>query len=261
MSSKSVLNKEGPLPQGVAALIATKLENIVREGKPKSITIQGKKYYISKAKIEWLKKEGGFQSEKEGGFLPLIPLILGGIAAAGSIAGGAAGIAKAVQDKNANSAALSEQQRHNAEMEKAAKAIGKGLSPDDLRDGIKGFVARINGLKKEDRKIIKKTLLSLAHVIDIQKIGEGHLGEGLFLSPPGAAAPSDVSFISPSESKEGKGIGDVKASIVNFVNKIPEIGEDIKKAVKKNLYHLGDLISIKPIKINQNGNGLYLSPF
>ena len=35
---------------------------------------------------------------KEGGIFPLIP-ILAGIAAAGSVAGGAAGIAKAVQDK------------------------------------------------------------------------------------------------------------------------------------------------------------------
>ena len=73
-----------------------KLRNIVNEGRSKTVTIKGKKYYISKDKIRYARN----QAEKEGSFLPLIPLILGGVAAAGSVAGGAAGIAKAVQDIN-----------------------------------------------------------------------------------------------------------------------------------------------------------------
>jgi hypothetical protein len=52
---------------------------------------------------------------KMGGILPLltlIPMILGGLSAAGALAGGAAGIAKAVDDKKASNAANAEQERH-----------------------------------------------------------------------------------------------------------------------------------------------------
>ena len=72
-----------------------KLENIVRAGKPKMIRHEGKTYYISKKKIK--------ECEKEGGILPLltlIPLIAGGVSAAGGVAGAAAGVAKAVNEKN-----------------------------------------------------------------------------------------------------------------------------------------------------------------
>src|SRR6266853_6982791 len=65
---------------------------------------------LSKKKLQHIR------DNKEGGFLPLLallPAILGGVAAAGSIAGGAAGIAKAVNDKKLNDATLEEQRRHN----------------------------------------------------------------------------------------------------------------------------------------------------
>ena len=90
-----------------------KLENIVRAGKPKTIRHEGKTYYISKEKIR--------ECEKEGGILPLltlIPLIAGGVSAAGGVARAAAGIAKAVNDKKAADEELAEQRRHNLEMEK-----------------------------------------------------------------------------------------------------------------------------------------------
>lgn len=64
---------------------------------------------------------------KMGGILPLltlIPMILGGLSAAGALAGGAAGIAKAVQDKNANDAANAEAERHNREVEMQLKGSG-----------------------------------------------------------------------------------------------------------------------------------------
>ncbi|KAJ8912693.1 hypothetical protein NQ315_012247 [Exocentrus adspersus] len=60
---------------------------------------------------------------KQGGFLPLLLPILG---ASGALGGGAAGIAKAVNDAKASNQQLAEQQRHNHAMEKAA--TGKGLS-------------------------------------------------------------------------------------------------------------------------------------
>ena len=80
---------------------------------PRRLEINGKNIYISKKKI--------IECEKEGGILPLltlIPLIAGGISAAGGVAGAAAGIAKAVNDKKAADEELAEQRRHNLEMEK-----------------------------------------------------------------------------------------------------------------------------------------------
>lgn len=61
---------------------------------------------------------------KCGGILPLIP-IFAGLSALGSLAGGAAGIAKAVNDSKAAQKNLQESERHNRMME--AVALGKGL--------------------------------------------------------------------------------------------------------------------------------------
>ena len=64
---------------------------------------------------------------KIGGILPLLallPLIFGGIGAAGAAAGGAAAITKAVNDGKAAVAAQKEVERHNREVE---KQLGNGL--------------------------------------------------------------------------------------------------------------------------------------
>lgn len=73
---------------------------------------------LSKTQLQNMKKQGGF--------LPLIPLILAGLSAVGGLAGGAAGIAKAVHDKQASDEAMAEQMRHNKEVEAQLKA-GTGL--------------------------------------------------------------------------------------------------------------------------------------
>jgi hypothetical protein len=59
---------------------------------------------------------------KSGGFLPLIPLFAG-LSALGALGGGAAGIAKAVNDAKAAQKTLDEATRHNKTMEEIA--IGK----------------------------------------------------------------------------------------------------------------------------------------
>lgn len=61
---------------------------------------------------------------KSGGFLPLLP-IFAGLSAIGSIAGGAANIAKTINSYKAAKRQLDEEQRHNKSME--AIAIGHGL--------------------------------------------------------------------------------------------------------------------------------------
>lgn len=61
---------------------------------------------------------------KTGGILPLIP-IFAGLSALGALSGGAAGIAKAVNDARSANQKLEESKRHNKTME--AIAMGKGM--------------------------------------------------------------------------------------------------------------------------------------
>jgi len=69
----------------------------------------------------------------------LIPLILGWVSSPlipphlrrntfGALAGGAGGVAKAVQDKQANTAAQAETERHNREVEAQLKGWGVYIS-------------------------------------------------------------------------------------------------------------------------------------
>ncbi|XP_043471570.1 uncharacterized protein LOC122504497 [Leptopilina heterotoma] len=70
---------------------------------------------------------------KVGGLLPLIP-IFAGLSALGALTGGAAGVAKAVNDASAAKEQLKEAQRHNRELE--AVALGKGLHLKPYRQGL-----------------------------------------------------------------------------------------------------------------------------
>lgn len=81
---------------------------------------------------------------KTGGFLPLIPLFAG-LSALGALSGGAAGIAKAVQEAKSAQSQLKEAQRHNEAME--AIAIGKGFFLKPYR---KGFGLYLNKQKKKN---------------------------------------------------------------------------------------------------------------
>lgn len=68
---------------------------------------------------------------KKGGFLPFLLPLIGAIA---SVAGGAAGIAKAVKDSKAADETLAEQKRHNQAME--AKGKGLYLKPHNKGRGL-----------------------------------------------------------------------------------------------------------------------------
>src|SRR4051812_46189475 len=100
-----------------------KVKNAIINNKPISITIKNKNFHgnimLPLTKVEEEKVDEGFDSvtislskkkikfikeEKSGGFLPLLALLLaifGGLAAAGSVAAGAASTAKSVNDKKA----------------------------------------------------------------------------------------------------------------------------------------------------------------
>lgn len=69
---------------------------------------------------------------KTGGILPLIP-IFAGLSALGAVAGGAAGVAKTINDYKSAQQNLRESERHNKTME--AIALGKGLYMKPYKKG------------------------------------------------------------------------------------------------------------------------------
>lgn len=71
------------------------------------------------------KRSRVIKSPKIGGFIFTIPAILGALGALGSLGGGAAAIAKAVNDSKSNAKNLEETRRHNQAME--TLAAGKGV--------------------------------------------------------------------------------------------------------------------------------------
>lgn len=72
--------------------------------------------------------------QKIGGLLPFLIPIFAALSATGALAGGAAGIAKAVNEAKANRHQLQESKRHNATME--AIALGKGLYLKPYKKGM-----------------------------------------------------------------------------------------------------------------------------
>lgn len=76
---------------------------------------------------------------KSGGILPLIP-IFAGLSALGALAGGAAGVAKAVNEYKSAKENFQESQRHNKMMESIA--LGKGLYLKPYKKGSGLFMPR-----------------------------------------------------------------------------------------------------------------------
>ena len=109
--TKQQVNQDGDSPVLLTKTQANKILKAKQKG-------TGVDIELSSAQVKSLAKQGGF--------LPLIPLILGGISAIGSLAGGASAIAKAVHEKKAKDQELVEQERHNKEMEIALKS-GTGI--------------------------------------------------------------------------------------------------------------------------------------
>ena len=91
-------------------------------------------------------------SQKIGGFFHYLIPLFAGLSATGALAGGAAGVAKAISDAKAARHQLEESQRHNKAME--AIALGKGLYLKPYKSGY-GLYLRPwsgSGLKKKSSK-------------------------------------------------------------------------------------------------------------
>lgn len=130
--------KKGVVAQAKAALKNSKVKDIV----------EGAKISLAAAKIA-IKNNGGrkkiktpriIQIPQSGGFIPLIPLFAG-LSALGGLAGGAAGIAQAVNKAKTSQKLLEEARRHNKVMEDVALGKrGDGLYLKPYRTGLGLFM-------------------------------------------------------------------------------------------------------------------------
>ncbi len=261
-----------------------RIRKIVSEKTPKSITIKDKKYFIGKKMIKNLEKE--LEKEKEGGFLPLIPLIIGALTVAGSLAGGAAGITKAVQDKQANDVRNREERRHNKELEKIAKGgtidKDRGGRPDDRRssneDGfqyLKRYNEPIPIIEKNLTKPIINTYVGDKITKSTQNItqsvnefinGTNNLNDNekknlkqtlqLLSKSINISKVGKGLFLNPY-NKEGNGIDiHLDKTINDFMNMQKNLNNEEKETMKNTLHKLS-----KSMKIDQKGNGLFLNPY
>lgn len=126
---------------------STTLKKIVYAAK-KSMSPNKNAHAVIKSALqgarEAVKKAGGKRNirsqrilpvpSKIGGFLPFLVPLFAGLSATGAMAGGAAGIVKAVNNASAAKRQLEENQRHNRKME--AIALGKGLYLKPYKKGL-----------------------------------------------------------------------------------------------------------------------------
>lgn len=116
----------------------------------------------------------------------MLPLIFGGLGAAGGIAGGISSAVSAAKNTNIQNATLAETVRHNQEVESQLKS-GKGIL-SDLAGKIPVFGAVLQyGLKKlglglnDCNKIANGECVCLGKGLYLK-----HTGSGLFLGPQGS---------------------------------------------------------------------------
>jgi hypothetical protein len=146
-------------------------------------TGQSYRIYVSKEKLLNLKNWDG----SEGGFLPLLPLILGGVSAVGALASGSAAVAKTIIDKQTNDKKLEEERRHNEALESVARGEGFYLNPPKPTSS-SGFCPKqiikdfSNKLKTDEigKTSIRSILKNMSEYVNIQP---GKKGSGLFLTP------------------------------------------------------------------------------
>jgi hypothetical protein len=116
--------------------------------------------------------------QKRGGILPLltlIPIIASALAGAGALTGGVSGVISAANNAKAASAAQSELERHNREIE---KQLGAGI--------VSEYVGKVPVIGNYLKPILQKLGLGVGDYNKIIKGGCVKCGEGLYLRPYGS---------------------------------------------------------------------------
>ena len=141
--TKSKLRKQRKQQHGKKSVQKTSFQSVTRKikqnmlkQKPKNIN-SALKIALKTIENNRIRSPRIIKIPKTGGILPLIP-IFAALSALGALSGGAAGIAKAVNDARAAKDQLKESQRHNQTME--SLAIGKGLYLKPYKTGLGLFL-------------------------------------------------------------------------------------------------------------------------
>ena len=190
--------------------LAKNLNEIIKSGIPKSVTIDGKRIYISKKIIKKIKEGSGTEGQTSGGLLPLaalLPIIFGALGAAGGVAGGVANVvqsAKTSQKADAEKKLAEERLKNlqnsskKGENEKSKKdneeegGSGIFLNPYEGRgqsitltseqgSGLSDFLKNIlknSNIEKPEKTELKNIFKNLKHGIKIERTGSG-----IFLNP------------------------------------------------------------------------------
>lgn len=133
-ATKSTTTKKGRGSGKLTALgaILRSARQAIKKAKPATVEEASKVAFVAARKA--VQKSGGKKKirvprvipvPKSGGLLPLLPALFGGLAALGTLAGGASAIAKTVNTAKSAKEKLSEMRRHNEKME--AIALGRGM--------------------------------------------------------------------------------------------------------------------------------------
>ena len=143
------------------ATLEKKLRKIVDEGTPKTKSVYASKNFL--------------RETSEGGIFPLIP-IFAGLAAAGSIAGGSAAMANAVNSKKSQDAQLEWERAHDTRVEQLLKGDGLQLPEyqkgNGFSEGIKTFAEK-SGLSSIESELLRAALKPLSNKLDAIVKGEG----------------------------------------------------------------------------------------
>lgn len=123
--------------------IVSKVRRIVKRKKPDTMKASIKVALaaaknITKGRKKTLKTPRIIPIPKVGGVLPFLVPLFAGLSAIGALSGGAAGIAKAVNDATNAKKTLEEKQRHNQKMEEIT--LGRGLHLKPYRKGLGLFL-------------------------------------------------------------------------------------------------------------------------
>ena len=121
-----------PRPKFRHLVNASRVRDISSIGKASVVALRRAKRFLRKHK-RYPKAPRVLPLPKTGGFLPALVPILAGLSAIGSLAGGAATVAKTVNEARDTKNRLEELKRHNRKIEE--QKIGQGLYLKPYRKG------------------------------------------------------------------------------------------------------------------------------
>jgi hypothetical protein len=148
-TKKNEKKKTFAFRKSIVAKAKTAIQRLPRKNNVAVVIKKGAQIALAAAKMA-VKDAGGrgkirkpriIPIPKTGGILPLVP-IFAGLSAIGSLIGGTAGIAKAINDSGTARKKLEEANRHNKMMESIAIRNGKGIFLKPYRKGLGLFLGK-----------------------------------------------------------------------------------------------------------------------